>query len=173
MLSPRNCVRNFLISGEYRCRIVTLPPVRPAVADGRAWCRETMKEWQLDDMTDVVQQLVSELVTNSVQHARTSEVRVLLLHAASTLRLDVTDDDVAGLPVMANASVDDISGRGLAIVDALSDRWGVHVTATAKTVWTELTHPEPAPRGVAGGRPPRPARRADPQAPPSRARRCR
>ena len=142
---PRNCVRNFSITntrpvnGDYRCRVVTLPPVRQAVAAGRAWSRDVVQGWQLDDVTDVVQQVVSELVTNSVEHADTSDVRVLLLHAVGTLRLDVTDDDVASLPVMARASVDDISGRGLAIVDALSDRWGVRITARAKTVWSEVT----------------------------------
>jgi two-component sensor histidine kinase len=97
-----------------------------------------MKEWQLDDMTDVVQQLVSELVTNSIEHADTSSVRVMLVHATGTLRLDVTDEDVVSLPVRAQADVDDIRGRGLAIVEALSERWGVHVAGCVKTVWCEL-----------------------------------
>ena len=122
----------------YLCCFVTLPTVRQAVADGRAWSREILKEWQLEDVTDVVQQLVSELVTNSVEHADTSDVRVLLVHANGTLRLDVTDDDVVSLPVLAQPGVDDVSGRGLAIVDALSSRWGVRITACAKTVWCEL-----------------------------------
>ena len=99
-----------------------------------------MAEWQLEDMTDVVRQLVSELVTNSVEHAETSSVRVLLMHVSGVLRLDVTDDDIVSLPVRARARVDDISGRGLAIVEALSDRWGVHIAARAKTVWCELGH---------------------------------
>lgn len=152
---PRNCVRNFNIMNtksantDYLWRIVTLPAVPEAAADGRAWSREIMKEWQLDEMTDVVQQLVSELVTNSVEHADTSRVRLLLVHATGTLRLDVTDDDIAHLPVRTRASIDDISGRGLAIVGALSDRWGVHITARAKTVWCELGAWE-----VPGGRPP-------------------
>lgn len=104
-----------------------------------------MTEWQLEEMTDVVRQLVSELVTNSVEHARTTCVRILLLHAAGVLRLDVTDDDVVSLPVRATAGVEDIRGRGLAIVEALSDRWGVHITASAKTVWCELGRgPEPS-----------------------------
>lgn len=119
-------------------RIVTLPAVPEAVTDGRSWSREVMREWQLDDMTDVVQQLVSELVTNSIEHADTSCVRVTLVHATGTLRLDVTDDDVVSLPVKAQAAVDDIRGRGLAIVEALSDRWGVHIAGCAKTVWCEL-----------------------------------
>jgi len=150
MPPPRNCVRNFFImntssaNDDYLCCFVTLPTVRQAVADGRAWSREILKEWQLDDVTEVVQQLVSELVTNSVEHADTSDVRVLLVHANGTLRLDVTDDDVVSLPVLALADVDDVSGRGLAIVDALSDRWGVRITACAKTVWCELTENWPA-----------------------------
>jgi anti-sigma regulatory factor (Ser/Thr protein kinase) len=140
---PRNCVRNFFItntrpaSADYLWRVVTLPAARQAVADGRAWSREIMKEWQLDDMTDVVQQLVSELVTNSVEHADTSCVRVVLVHTTGVLRLDVTDDDVVSLPVRTRAGVDDVSGRGLAIVEALSDRWGVRIAACAKTVWCE------------------------------------
>jgi anti-sigma regulatory factor (Ser/Thr protein kinase) len=89
-------------------------------------------------MTDVVAQLVSELVTNSVEHADTSCVRVLLMLAAGILRLDVTDDDVVSLPVRGQAGADDIAGRGLEIVEALSDRWGVHISATAKSVWCEL-----------------------------------
>lgn len=141
---PRNCVRNFFIMNtrppgdNYRWGAVTLPAVREAVADGRAWSREILTKWQLDDLTEVVQQLVSELVTNSIEHAVTSCVRVLLVHSAGTLRLDVTDDDVVSLPVRAQVGVDDITGRGLAIVEALSDRWGVHITASAKTVWCEV-----------------------------------
>ncbi|HYK31954.1 MAG TPA: ATP-binding protein [Streptosporangiaceae bacterium] len=142
--SPGNCVQNFFLmntrpaSDECLWRVVTLPAIRQAVAHGRAWSRETLKEWQLDDMTDVVQQLVSELVTNSVEHADTCCVRVMLVRMTGTLRLDVTDDDVVSLPVRAQAGVDDIRGRGLAIVEALSDRWGVHVAGCAKTVWCEL-----------------------------------
>ncbi len=121
-----------------RWRVVTLQPAVQAAADGRAWCREILKEWQLEDVTDVVRQLVSELVTNSIEHAETSCIRVLLMQADGVLRLDVTDDDVVSLPVRARPSIDDISGRGLTIVEALSDRWGVHIASSAKTVWCEL-----------------------------------
>src|SRR5215469_18644717 len=100
----RNCVRNFFIMNTRPAadaclwRVLTLPAARRAVADGRGWSRNVLKEWQLDDMTEVVQQLVSELVTNSVEHADTSFVRVHLVHATGTLRLDVSDDDVVSLP---------------------------------------------------------------------------
>lgn len=97
-----------------------------------------MEEWQLDDFAYVVQQLISELITNSVEHAVTSCVRVVLMFSAGIVRLDVTDDDVVNLPLRTQASVEDVAGRGLAIVEALSDRWGVHITASAKSVWCEL-----------------------------------
>lgn len=141
---PRDCVRNFIIMNtrppgvHCRLQVRTLLPVRSAAADARAWCREVMKEWQLEDVTDVVRQLASELVSNSVEHARTSSVRVLLMRADDLLRLDVSDDDVASVPVRTRPSVDDLSGRGLAIVEALADRWGIHVARDAKTVWCEL-----------------------------------
>jgi anti-sigma regulatory factor (Ser/Thr protein kinase) len=141
---PRNCQRNFFImntrppNDDYLWHVLTLPAIRPAVADGRAWSREIIEGWQLDDMTDVVQQLVSELVANSVEHADTADVRVMLVNAPGTLRIDVTDDDVTSLPVRTQAAADDLGGRGLAIVEALADRWGVHVAADAKTVWCEL-----------------------------------
>lgn len=141
---PRNCVKHFLIlntkpvGADFLCQVVTLAAVPQAVGHGRAWSRETMKEWQLDHMTDVVAQLVSELVTNSIEHADTSCVRVLLMLSAGILRVDVTDDDVVSLPVRAQAGADDTAGRGLEIVEALSDRWGVHISATAKSVWCEL-----------------------------------
>lgn len=141
---PRNCVKHFLmvntrpVSADFLWRVVTLAAAPQAVGEGRAWSRETTKEWQLDHMTDVVAQLVSELVTNSVEHADTSCVRVLLMLAAGILRLDVTDDDVVSLPIRAQAGADDVAGRGLEIVEALSDRWGVHISATAKSVWCEL-----------------------------------
>jgi anti-sigma regulatory factor (Ser/Thr protein kinase) len=133
-------------------RVVALRAVPQAVADGRRWARETVREWRLGETADVVQQLASELVTNSVEHAQTSSVRVLLMFMAGTLRLDVADDDVVSLPVRAQPSVDDVSGRGLAIVEALSDRWGVRITRCAKSVWCELAA-APAFRGF-GGRPP-------------------
>jgi len=125
-------------SGDCLWRIVTLAAIPEAVAQSRAWSRETLREWQLDDFAYVVQQLISELVTNSIEHAVTSCVRVLLMFSAGTLRLDVTDDDVVSLPVRTQASADEVAGRGLTIVEALSDRWGVHISASAKSVWCEL-----------------------------------
>jgi serine/threonine-protein kinase RsbW len=122
-------------------RAVTLPPVAKAAAAGREWSRETLQEWKLAGLADVVQQLVSELVTNSVEHADTPYVRAVLTRTRGTLRVDVVDEDPVNLPAPTQPGPDDIRGRGLAIVQALSDRWGVSVADEAKSVWCELALP--------------------------------
>jgi len=81
--------------------------------------------------------LTSELVTNVLVHAgSTSE---LLIRAVDgNVRIDLTDDDDRR-PEMATPAGDDIHGRGLGIVDALADAWGVDPGPVhGKTVWFEL-----------------------------------
>src|SRR5260370_32246598 len=81
---PRNCVRNFLIMSArppglgFLSRAVTLSAVPESVAASRRWSRETMADWELDEITDTGAQLVSELVTNSVEHAKTARVRLIV-----------------------------------------------------------------------------------------------
>lgn len=75
----------------------------------------------------------SELVTNGVLHARTPIVLGLTLGAASFL---VTVADAAGGDPRPRPPDDERpSGRGLALVDALADAWGVFDTDDGKTVW--------------------------------------
>ena len=144
---PRNCVRNFVIMNarsadpELLSRAVTLSAAPESVAAGRQWSRETMADWMLDELADVAVQLVSELVTNSIEHAHTACVRLMMTHAAATLWIDVGDDDAARLPVNRQAGPDDICGRGLTIIEAMSDRWGVSVTRSGKSVWCALATP--------------------------------
>jgi hypothetical protein len=64
-----------------------------------------------------------------------------------TLHVDVSDDN-STLPVVPDPEHNATSGRGLGIVDALADRWGITPTADGKTVWFELDVGEPqAPSG--------------------------
>jgi anti-sigma regulatory factor (Ser/Thr protein kinase) len=79
--------------------------------------------------------VVSELVTNAVVHAR-SAPEVLATHRRRRVRVEVFDDDVSP-PVVRAPSILDSGGFGLAMVAALSDRWGWEPTATGKRVWAE------------------------------------
>ena len=90
-----------------------------------------------EDVEDTVTLLVSELVTNAVVHGD-SEVEVLVRLQPGTVRVEVTDSsDVA--PVPRAAAEEDVSGRGLAMVESLARRWGVEPAAGGgKKVWFEV-----------------------------------
>jgi two-component sensor histidine kinase len=82
--------------------------------------------------------IASELVTNAVEHA-TTDIELRVRHCGSTLRIEV-DDDGSGWPVMREPDLREEGGRGLRIVDGLSDRWGADRRAgDGKTIWAEIT----------------------------------
>lgn len=80
--------------------------------------------------------LVSELVTNVICHAGTEfEVEV---HVDGVVRVTITDESpVPPRPVTASDELAE-GGRGLQLVDALAQRWGVDTSAGGKLVWFEL-----------------------------------
>lgn len=79
--------------------------------------------------------VVSELMANVVQHARTPVTVRLVVD--TTLRVEVHDGNSI-VPAMAEAAGDVESGRGLFIIEALSSAWGISPTTDGKCVWVEL-----------------------------------
>ncbi|MBT2395812.1 ATP-binding protein [Streptomyces sp. ISL-100] len=65
-------------------------------------------------------------------------LRVSGTHDRSRLRVEVTDPDPRALPVHLRAAEDAESGRGMALLAALTLRWGIQQGADSKTVWCEL-----------------------------------
>lgn len=97
-----------------------------AVPSARLHARAILGEWQFGDLADDAGQIVSELVANAVEaHQRENlhaPIRLTLLadlHAALIIVCDASNYG-AGL---RHPSAEDESGRGLLIVDALSDWW--------------------------------------------------
>jgi len=115
-----------------------LPAFPEALRAARLWTRGTLQDWQLTDLAPTVAQLVSELLANSIEHARTASVGICLIDTDQTMLIEVDDTDAERLPTRRSPSPDDTSGRGLLIVDELSDRWGVRVSDRGKTVWCEI-----------------------------------
>ncbi|BAU84090.1 hypothetical protein SLA_3176 [Streptomyces laurentii] len=104
-----------------------------------------LASWGLDQLADIARLLVSELVTNAVTHTDSRRVGVAVTRAArviggagTTVRIDVLDTDRSTAPAPRPTGFDEESGRGLLLVDALADRWGVQRVATGKRVWCEL-----------------------------------
>lgn len=79
----------------------------------------------------------TELVTNAVS-AGAHTVEVLLDTPPPHVMLDVTDD-APGSPIAGRPTSSDTSGRGLRIVEALSDQWGCRPTESGKTMWARFT----------------------------------
>ena len=85
------------------------------------------------DVRERIVLMVSEIVTNAIVHAH-SAVEILTDRGATTIRIAITDTG-AGNPTLRNPSPLDTHGRGLHIVEALSDQWGAEQTPHSKTVW--------------------------------------
>lgn len=84
--------------------------------------------------------VASELVGNAVRHTAASATGTLDVSwdvDATGVRVCVGDPSDAS-PVARLAGVEDVSGRGLRIVQAMSDEWGVEPAAQGKRVWAHV-----------------------------------
>ncbi|CAM5479684.1 PAS domain-containing protein OS=Streptomyces microflavus OX=1919 GN=Smic_53890 PE=4 SV=1 [Streptomyces microflavus] len=120
----------------------TLPREPRSVGRARELARSQLMAWDLDDLVDTTELLVSELVTNALRYGE-GEIRLRLLRDR-TLVCEVWD---AGLvqPRRRRARDTDEGGRGLQLVGLLSAAWGSRRTPRGKTVWFELALPTGAP----------------------------
>ena len=128
-----------------------LPPGRPATGTAscscppthrargaRAFLRCATEEWGVDDdLAQDAAMVITELVANAVDHARTeSTLSIGVAHEG----LCVSVRDTRPGPVLRPAPIDPTAarGRGLQMVDALTTAWGVTLHAGGKTVWAVL-----------------------------------
>ncbi|MFF3320881.1 ATP-binding protein [Streptomyces sp. NPDC002889] len=81
--------------------------------------------------------LVSELVGNAVRHTGARVFGLRMLRRRGWIRVEVRDPS-RGLPCLMPVQEMDTSGRGLFLVDKLSDRWGVDLLPRGKTTWFEM-----------------------------------
>jgi anti-sigma regulatory factor (Ser/Thr protein kinase) len=112
-----------------------------AVPCARLHTRQLLWEWGLTRLTDNAELLVSELLTNAVQAARSvgsmGPVRLWLLSDARQLLILVWDANPLP-PIRVYTRLETESGRGLLLVDALGERWDWYVPEGigGKVVWT-------------------------------------
>ena len=113
------------------------PPIDASVSRVRHSVRQLLVRWRLpEDVIDDAVLVVTELLTNVVEHARTpfrvvAELRVRMLYLA------VEDGAVGRAPAgLGCASPGYLSG--LRVVNAVALRWGWQQHQTGKTVWAEV-----------------------------------
>ncbi|MGW5424131.1 SpoIIE family protein phosphatase [Streptomyces sp. NPDC003943] len=112
-----------------------LEPEDAAPGRARRLARRALARWDLEDLTDSVELLVSEVVTNAVRYAE-RPVTLRLLRT-DVLRCEVGDDSPQ-LPRQRRARDTDEGGRGLFLVNRLARRWGATRLSGGKVVWFEL-----------------------------------
>ena len=89
-------------------------------------------------LMETLRLLVTELVANSVRHARADTVILKVLVARTVVLTEVTDEGPGFDPADTGTPGTDESGWGLFLVERLSDRWGVNQHADTTKVWFEL-----------------------------------
>jgi anti-sigma regulatory factor (Ser/Thr protein kinase) len=113
-----------------------------SLGEARRFVSRTLQEWHADESRIEPAQLVAtELVANAIVHACSAPV-LSLVAAGSELVLRVVDGS-PDRPVAREATSDAAGGRGLLMVEALGDRWGVDDNGSGKAVWVACTNAFP------------------------------
>ncbi|MFI6950643.1 ATP-binding protein [Streptomyces sp. NPDC050422] len=119
---------------------VLLSPTRRGARLARLLTVAHLDLWGLP--SESAAHIVAELATNAAVHGRVQgrDFRLgLTVHREKLLRIELTDTRGDALPVVSAPDPHAESGRGLLIVEAFADRWGiVPGPVPRKTVWAEL-----------------------------------
>lgn len=114
-----------------------LPSDERAPAEARRFLLASRCAEHHTEVLDEAELLVSELVTNGLRHAGPPLTLYVSCDGASGLRIAVSDGS-DGQPAPRDAADHEEGGRGLTLVDYISDAWGIERTAEDKTIWVQL-----------------------------------
>ncbi|MFI8432713.1 ATP-binding protein [Streptomyces sp. NPDC079020] len=126
----------------------------------RSILRTYLTGWALLDVADAAELALTELIANVVRHVpgRRCQTFVFLLPGGDGVRVEVADG-CPEEPAVAVRDVLDEGGRGLLLVDAVTDKWGVEARrdGCGKTVWFECMSSVPPSAARAPVTPPAPS----------------
>jgi anti-sigma regulatory factor (Ser/Thr protein kinase) len=109
-----------------------------SVGAARRFVRDVLMSRQVADaVVRTVELLTSEVVTNAIVHGR-SGPQLIVVISDDVVRVSVRDVS-PDVPVRRLGRVDDVSGRGVIIVEQLASAWGVErERGGGKKVWFEV-----------------------------------
>lgn len=121
-----------------RSASIDLPPTTGSVVAARRLVRALLAAWSVPHDRADAELLVTELVANVVDHVRGEADLTLELSVSDTwLRIAVVDGS-AIRPVVQELSHERPRGRGMRMVEAIAERWGVEDHDDGKRVWFDL-----------------------------------
>ncbi|WP_461016697.1 ATP-binding protein [Streptomyces daliensis] len=131
--------RVFDLVGDPAVAEVCLPNRPESAGTARQLTQAVLQSsWALpSQLTEHAVLLVSELVGNAVRHTGAHVFGIRMLRRRGWIRVEIRDPS-RGLPCLLPVHELDTSGRGLFLVDTLSDRWGVDLLPRGKTTWFEM-----------------------------------
>jgi signal transduction histidine kinase len=114
-----------------------------SVGAARRFARGTLPDLRPESL-EVVELMVSELATNCIRHSK-SAFDIVIRRTTRSVRIEVTDQ-AGGTPTVRSPGPEEPSGRGLKIVEMLSEDWGVdYHPGDGKTVWFTVSAAAPSP----------------------------
>ncbi|MFF3334576.1 SpoIIE family protein phosphatase [Streptomyces sp. NPDC002888] len=123
-----------------RLQQLVIPGDPEALTGARHMIRAAVRSWGARDRADEVELVADELITNALMHTEGAAILTLRVLGNSDRRLRVeVEDSSSALPRRREAGDSGVSGRGLLLVDLLTDEWGVEARGGGKCVWCEFT----------------------------------
>ncbi|MGI5141788.1 MULTISPECIES: SpoIIE family protein phosphatase [unclassified Streptomyces] len=113
-----------------------------ALTGARRAIRAAVSAWGVAERSSEIELVANELITNVLLHTEGSATVTLRIVTGHDRRLRVEVEDISSaLPRRREASEECVSGRGLLLVDRLTDVWGVEPRGYGKVVWCEFLVP--------------------------------
>jgi len=126
------------VNGGHERSVTRLPSDPSAVPAARRFASQAVAHLgHHGEVLDKTRLLVTELATNAVMHAN-SEIRLSVVPDDDKVRVEVRDDDPNPIQPPCRPDPQAEHGRGLWLVAAMANSWGVNRNDKGKTVWFEV-----------------------------------
>ncbi|WP_434591210.1 ATP-binding protein [Streptomyces sp. A5-4] len=117
----------------------TLPREPESAGVARRLARNALAAWGQDGLVEDAVLIITELVSNAVDHAGFGSIRVIVSRPSDEyIHIGVMDRSRAIPHMRTDSDGYQLRGRGLLMVDALTERWGTDLHRWGKQVWGEL-----------------------------------
>ena len=121
-----------------RSATMEVPAEPTAPSRVRQWMTTQLTAWQVPEpVIGAAMLCTSELTTNALLHAGTA-ARVQIDLSPERLLVSVADTGTRGAVTRARTDALSSRGRGLGLIEELSDAWGTDPTVRGSTVWFEM-----------------------------------